>query len=96
MKIAVVGAGIGIWRHNHSLWIDHLSKIKISAGVCATKHCLDYGYNVTTFEKTNTIGGTWVYTDNVEKDEFGMDVHTSMYQNLKWEQIVFIMQRITT
>jgi len=53
------------------------------AGICATKHCLDYGYDVTTFEKTNEIGGTWVYTDYVDKDEFGLDVHTSMYQNLK-------------
>lgn len=53
------------------------------AGICATKLCLDYGYDVTTFEKTNTVGGTWCYTDCVDKDEFGMDVHTSMYQNLR-------------
>lgn len=69
------------------------NKIKVSinsmkfvwslAGVCATKLCLDYGYDVTTFEKTDTVGGTWCYTDCVDKDEFGMDVHTSMYQNLR-------------
>ncbi|KAJ6646824.1 Senecionine N-oxygenase [Pseudolycoriella hygida] len=53
------------------------------AGICATKQCLDYGLDVTTFEKTNTIGGTWVYTDYVGEDDFGLDVHTSMYQNLR-------------
>lgn len=85
MKIAVVGAGIGKLENKKSIHVECIICIHkiFAAGVCATKHCLDYGYEVTTFEKTNWIGGTWVYTDYVDKDEYGLDVHTSMYQNLK-------------
>ncbi len=85
MKVAVVGAGIGLKSilSTFFLSINCSSNFRFTAGICATKHCLDYGYDVTTFEKTNKIGGTWVYTDYVDKDEFGMDVHTSMYQNLR-------------
>ncbi|XP_043221853.1 flavin-containing monooxygenase FMO GS-OX-like 2 [Amphibalanus amphitrite] len=35
------------------------------------------------FEQAATIGGTWVYTDQVGKDRHGLPIHSSMYRNLR-------------
>lgn len=54
-----------------------------TAGLCAAKHGLANDFEVTVFEQAKALGGTWVYTDNIGKDEYGMDVHSSMYQGLQ-------------
>ncbi|XP_062558931.1 uncharacterized protein LOC134223755 [Armigeres subalbatus] len=53
------------------------------AGVNAARHALDAGGEVTVFEQTSKVGGTWVYTDETGKDKYGLDIHTSMYQGLR-------------
>ena len=53
-----------------------------AAGLCAAKNGIDFGCQVTVYEKTDEIGGTWVYTDDIGKDKNGLDVHSSMYQGL--------------
>lgn len=53
-----------------------------AAGLCAAKNGIDFGCDVTVFEQTNNIGGTWVYTDEIGNDKNGFDVHSSMYQGL--------------
>lgn len=54
-----------------------------TAGLSAAKHSLANGFEVVVFEQARQVGGTWVYTDNTGADEFGLDVHTSMYQGLQ-------------
>uniref|UniRef100_A0A182W8C5 Flavin-containing monooxygenase n=1 Tax=Anopheles minimus TaxID=112268 RepID=A0A182W8C5_9DIPT len=54
-----------------------------SSGVCAAKTILEAGGHVTIYERTDQIGGTWVYTDEVGTDRYGLPVHTSMYEGLK-------------
>ena len=54
-----------------------------TAGLCAAKHAIQNGFDVTVFERANQVGGTWVYTDNIGMDKFGLQVHTSMYQGLQ-------------
>lgn len=54
-----------------------------TAGICAAKHALVRGYKVTVFEQAKQVGGTWVYTENVGTDEFGLEVHSSMYKGLQ-------------
>jgi cation diffusion facilitator CzcD-associated flavoprotein CzcO len=34
------------------------------------------------FEQTSEVGGTWVYRDEIGKDKYGLDIHSSMYQGL--------------
>lgn len=53
-----------------------------ASGVCAAKHSIQHGYDVTVYEQTSAIGGLWVYTDNIGTDAYGLPVHSSMYQNL--------------
>ncbi|XP_030764871.1 senecionine N-oxygenase-like [Sitophilus oryzae] len=53
------------------------------AGLAAVKHCLEQNIECTAFEQTENIGGTWIYTDNIEEDENGVPVHTAMYQGLR-------------
>jgi dimethylaniline monooxygenase (N-oxide forming) len=53
-----------------------------AGGLCAAKNGIEFGYEVTVFEQTSAVGGTWVYTDEVGKDKNGLDVHSSMYQGL--------------
>ncbi|KAL5288528.1 hypothetical protein ACFFRR_009010 [Megaselia abdita] len=52
------------------------------AGICSAKHALDHGLKVTVFEKTGNLGGTWVYNDKSGTDEYGLDIHSSMYKSL--------------
>lgn len=54
-----------------------------AAGLNAAKHSIANNYKCTVFEQTGEIGGTWVYTDEVGTDKFGIPVHTSMYQGLR-------------
>lgn len=52
------------------------------AGLCAIKQALSFGCEVTAFEQSDKLGGTWNYTDETGKDKNGLDVHSSMYQGL--------------
>ncbi|XP_061391053.1 senecionine N-oxygenase-like [Musca vetustissima] len=54
-----------------------------TAGLCAARRALENGYSVTIYEQNNEIGGTWVYTDQVGTNEYGIEVHSSMYQGLR-------------
>ena len=65
----------------------HIAVIGVgAAGICSLKNIVEQGYQVTAFEKCNEIGGTWVYTDQTGNDEFGLDVHTSSYKGLLYEE----------
>lgn len=52
------------------------------SGLCAAKHSIANGFDVIVYEQTANLGGTWVYTDRVGLDDFGLPIHTSMYQNM--------------
>lgn len=53
-----------------------------ASGLCVIKNGIDYGCEVLAFEQSKVVGGLWNYTDEIDKDEFGLDIHSSMYQNL--------------
>lgn len=36
------------------------------------------------FDRNADVGGLWIYTDETEVDEYGLQVHSSMYKNLKY------------
>lgn len=38
---------------------------------------------ITVFEKSREVGGQWLYSDEPEKDEYGHDVHSSMYKYMR-------------
>lgn len=52
------------------------------AGLLATKYSKQAGLDVTCFEQTDNIGGTWVYNDKTGLDKNGLKIHSSMYRNL--------------
>jgi len=59
-----------------------------AAGLITARELRKMGHQVTVFEQTNSIGGVWSYTDEVEDDILGTDpdrkkVHGSMYANLR-------------
>ncbi|KAG5891240.1 hypothetical protein JTB14_004355 [Gonioctena quinquepunctata] len=53
-----------------------------AAGLTALRHSLDSGHTCEVFEKTGTIGGTWTYVEKTDKDDFGLPIHSSMYEGL--------------
>lgn len=53
-----------------------------AAGLCAIKHAISFSCEVVAFEQSDVIGGTWVYTDEIGKDKYGNDIHSSMYKGL--------------
>lgn len=52
------------------------------SGICCAKNALEYGHNVTVYEQNSTVGGTWLYTERIGNDEFGIPIHSSMYKGL--------------
>ncbi|KAK3799153.1 hypothetical protein RRG08_051428 [Elysia crispata] len=75
IRVAIIGAGGG--------------------GLCALRHLMgprtkkelnedrQVQFEATCFEQAAKIGGTWAYTDQVGRDEYGNSIHSSMYKNLK-------------
>ena len=52
------------------------------AGLAAAKNGLNFGCEVVVFEQANQIGGTWIFSSEIGKNKYGLDVHTSMYKGL--------------
>lgn len=59
-----------------------------TAGLCSARQALDHNLIPTIFELSNEIGGTWVYNKDVGIVN-GIDVHSSMYTNLRQVYIEF-------
>ncbi|XP_031630089.1 senecionine N-oxygenase-like [Contarinia nasturtii] len=53
------------------------------SGLASAKNSLEQGHNVVVYEKGEALGGTWWYTDKTGKDEYGVDIHSAMYQGLR-------------
>ncbi|KAL5235469.1 hypothetical protein ACI65C_002879 [Semiaphis heraclei] len=56
-----------------------------ASGLAALKNFAadDSVFKCVAFEQTGSIGGTWVYTDDVDRDQYGLPVHSSMYKSLR-------------
>ncbi|XP_031638617.1 senecionine N-oxygenase-like [Contarinia nasturtii] len=52
------------------------------SGIASAKHLLAQGYNVTIYEQSEDIGGTWFYTNQTGKNQYGIKVHSAMYRGL--------------
>ncbi|KAB0803599.1 hypothetical protein PPYR_00569 [Photinus pyralis] len=52
------------------------------AGVVTLKYALNAGHECDVFEQTGELGGTWVYSDQTDMDEFGFPSHRTMYKGL--------------
>lgn len=53
------------------------------SGLLSAKHALADGHDVTVYEQQDELGGVWVYTDQVGKNQYGVDTHTAMYKGLR-------------
>ncbi|KAJ9550177.1 hypothetical protein OSB04_014222 [Centaurea solstitialis] len=71
---------------------DSLNVAVIGAGICgllAARELLRENHRVTVFEKSDRLGGTWVYDPRTEADDgLGLDpdrsvVHSSLYSSLR-------------
>lgn len=59
-----------------------------AAGLVAARELCREGHEVVVFEKEDQVGGTWVYTQEVDSDPLGVDptrfsVHSSLYSSLR-------------
>ncbi|XP_026439804.1 flavin-containing monooxygenase FMO GS-OX-like 4 isoform X2 [Papaver somniferum] len=60
-----------------------------AAGLVAARELRREGHKTVVFERSNQIGGTWVYDPNIESDDpLGLNpsrniIHTSLYKNLR-------------
>ncbi|KAF0755600.1 senecionine N-oxygenase-like isoform X1 [Aphis craccivora] len=56
-----------------------------ASGLAALKNFAaeDSLFKCVAFEQTASIGGTWVYTDDIDRDQYGLPVHSSMYKSLR-------------
>lgn len=60
-----------------------------AAGLSALRHCVSgtNGDQVVCYEKTDQIGGTWVYREETGSDKYDLPIHTSMYKSLRYGRI---------
>ncbi|GAB2211752.1 hypothetical protein Droror1_Dr00025086 [Drosera rotundifolia] len=73
----------------------HLSSLRVAviggagaAGLSASRELRREGHKVVAYEHGERVGGTWVYTDEVESDPVGVEprrnvVHSSIYRSLR-------------
>lgn len=54
-----------------------------TSGLASAKYALAEGYDVTIYEQAEELGGIWYYTNETGKDQYGVDIHTAMYQGLR-------------
>lgn len=54
------------------------------SGLASAKYLTAQGYDVTIYEQNEELGGIWCYTDKTGKNQYGINVHTAMYQNLRY------------
>ncbi|XP_055325902.1 senecionine N-oxygenase-like, partial [Sitodiplosis mosellana] len=65
--------------------LDHL-------GLLVQKNALEQGHKVDVYEKGAALGGTWVYTDETGKDEYGVNIHSAMYEELRTNSPYQVME----
>lgn len=53
------------------------------SGLASAKYSIAQGHNVTVYEQSEDLGGVWWYTDRIGKDQYGVNVHSAMYQGLR-------------
>lgn len=65
-----------------------------AAGLAALRHFSAEGsaFTCVAYEQTDSVGGTWVYTDQVGIDKYGLPVHSSMYKSLRYNNYNFFFQ----
>lgn len=56
-----------------------------TSGLTAAKYSLGQGYDVTIYEQNEQLGGIWWYTDQTGINQYGVEIHSPMYQNLRYE-----------
>ncbi|KAK9873991.1 hypothetical protein WA026_002339 [Henosepilachna vigintioctopunctata] len=54
-----------------------------AAGLSSARHLIENGHECEIFEMSPQIGGTWLYTDDIETDKYGFPVYSAMYQGLR-------------
>ena len=56
-----------------------------AAGLCAAHYMSAEPdvFEITVYEKADRVGGTWVYTEEIGTDRYGLPIHSSMYPSLK-------------
>lgn len=54
-----------------------------TAGLASAKYSLAQGYDVTIYEQNEQLGGIWWYTDHTGINQYGIEIHSPMYQNLR-------------
>lgn len=62
-----------------------------AAGLCAARHLSHdlENFEPAIFEQSITIGGTWVYNDNIGIDNNNYPIHSSIYKNLRYVIVIF-------
>lgn len=62
------------------------------AGLISAKHAISHGYGVTIYEKSEDIGGTWLYTKNMGTNKYGASIHTALYEGLRYTVVdIFVI-----
>lgn len=72
----------------------HARSLKIAiigagaSGLASAKNAREQGHHVVIYERSETLGGIWWYTDETGRNKYGVNVHTPMYQGLRCAQLM--------
>lgn len=56
-----------------------------TSGLASAKYSLAQGFDVTIYEQNEQLGGVWWYTDQTGINQYGIEVHSPMYQKLRYK-----------
>lgn len=54
------------------------------SGLSTAKNSIEQGHSVTIYEQNDSIGGIWVYDEAIGKNKYGINIHTPMYEGLRY------------
>lgn len=71
---------------------DNLKHVAIigagPAGLVSARYLITNGFRITIYEQNRELGGAWVYTDQIGTNEYGLNIHSAMYQGLRYSLIL--------
>lgn len=59
------------------------------SGLASARNAVQHNVDCVVFEATDSVGGTWAYSDEVITDDRDVPVHASIYKSLRFENLEF-------
>lgn len=54
------------------------------SGLASARYVQEFNLECVVFEARDSVGGTWIYTEEVPTDEYNVAFHANIYESLRF------------